>query len=86
MPAEQMMKLTPPVSVHWLQVSEAGMIVPADYYGRTETVPWPSVFVISGGFVAKAIEDACRTTRRRWYLEECFPQSRFSPTPTSNEI
>ena len=55
-PAEQMMKLTPPVSVHWLQVSEAGLIVPADYYGRTETVPWPNVFVISSGYVAKAVE------------------------------
>lgn len=54
-PAEQMMKLTPPVSVHWLQVSDAGLIVPADYYGRSETVPWPNVFVISGGLVAKSI-------------------------------
>jgi hypothetical protein len=55
-PAEQMMKLTPPVSVHWLQVGDAGLIVPADYYGRTETMPWESVFVVSSGFVAKAVE------------------------------
>jgi hypothetical protein len=56
-PAEQMMKLTPPVSAHWLQVDDAGLIVPADYYGRTETVPWTSVFVISSGLVAKSIEE-----------------------------
>ncbi|MGI8979075.1 MAG: hypothetical protein ACR2FY_07605 [Pirellulaceae bacterium] len=56
-PAEQMMKLTPPVSVQWLQVGEAGLIVPADYYGRTETVRWPNVFVISSGLVAKSIEE-----------------------------
>jgi hypothetical protein len=52
-----MLKLTPPVSVHWLQVDDGGLIVPADYYGRTETVPWPSVFVISSGLVAKSIEE-----------------------------
>jgi hypothetical protein len=56
-PAEQMMKLTPPVSVHWLQISEPGLVVPADYYGRTETVPWSSVFVVSSGLVAKSIEE-----------------------------
>jgi hypothetical protein len=56
-PAEQMMKLTPPVSVHWLQVSDEGLIVPADYYGRTETVPWPNVFVISSGLVKKDFEE-----------------------------
>ncbi len=55
-PAEQMMKLTPPVSVHWLQVADAGLIVPADYYGKTETVPWSSVFVVSSGLVATRIE------------------------------
>lgn len=55
-PADQMMKLTPPVSVHWLQVGDAGLVVPADYYGRTETVPWANVFVVSSGFVAKEVE------------------------------
>ncbi|MBC7854873.1 MAG: hypothetical protein IAF94_15685, partial [Pirellulaceae bacterium] len=56
-PAEQMMKLTPPVSVHWLQVDDAGLIVPADYFGRTNKVPWPNVFVISSGLVATSIEE-----------------------------
>ena len=55
-PAEQMMKLTPPVSVHWLQVEDTGLIVPADYYGRTEAVPWTNVFVISSGLVATRLE------------------------------
>ena len=56
-PAEQMMKLTPPVSVHWLQVDDAGLLVPADYYGNAETVPWPNVYVISSGLIAKGIEE-----------------------------
>ncbi len=51
-PAEQMMKLTPPVSVHWLQIDDGGLVVPADYFGRTEMVPWPSVFAVSSGLVA----------------------------------
>ncbi len=55
-PAEQMMKLAPPASVHWLQVCEEGLIVPADYYGRTETIPWASVFVVSSGYVTKEVE------------------------------
>ncbi len=55
-PAEQMMKLTPPVSVHWLQIDDAGLIIPADYHGQTQMVPWPNVFVISSGLVEKRVE------------------------------
>ena len=56
-PAEQMLKLTPPVSVHWLRTEDAGLLVPLDYYGQTATVPWPSVFVVSSGVVKKELEE-----------------------------
>lgn len=83
-PAEQMMKLTPPVSVHWLQVSEAGVVVPADYYGKTETVPWPSVFVVSSGLVKKELEE-----RKAYETEEVGFGGLLSPSPglpTSREV
>jgi hypothetical protein len=66
-PAEQMMKLTPPVSVHWLQVAGEGLMVPADYYGRTETVPWPSVFVVSSGLVATSTQVQKPHDAEQWH-------------------
>ena len=80
LPTERMMKLTPPVSVHWLQIEEAGLIVPADYYGKTETVPWPSVFVISSGYVGKSVEE-----RKPHEVRERFGRREYTVTEYRTE-
>ena len=56
-PAAEMMKLTPPVSVQWLQVEERGLIVPTNYLGAVAAIPWTSIFVVSAGYVATEIRE-----------------------------